>query len=88
VFLTSPRTSATVQGSVAVNVWIEKQAAGTNRYTLAVAGRTLTLTSGGPHVTFVWDSRTAPNGRHALTATVTDAAGKTGTATVEVTISN
>ena len=41
VFITSPNLSATVSGTVAVNVWLEGAASGSTTYTIAVDGKTI-----------------------------------------------
>lgn len=41
-----------------------------------------------PGATAAWNTRAVRNGRHTLTATVTDAAGRTATATCTVSVGN
>ena len=89
VFVTSPAAGATVNGVVWVNVWVEGASGASNVYTLTVDGVTVaTATSSAVHVTPAWDSRASGNGTRTLTATVRDAAGNTGSASVTVTVSN
>ena len=89
VFLTSPRASATVGGVVWVNIWVEGATGASNVYTLSVDGATVaTETSSRMHVTPAWDSRATGNGTRTLRATVRDASGKTGSASVTVTVGN
>jgi hypothetical protein len=89
VGITSPTAGATVGGIVWVNVWVEGTSGASNAYTLTVDGATVAAeTSGGVHVTPAWDSRATGNGTRTLTATVRDAAGNTGSASVTVTVAN
>jgi hypothetical protein len=89
VSFTSPLASATVSGTVAVNVWVSGQTGTSNTFALTVGGRVVgTQTLTGGHATFSWDTRTSGNGAATLTATVRDASGKTGTASRAVTVRN
>jgi hypothetical protein len=89
VYLTTPLPGATVTGTVNVNIWVEKTSGSSNVFTLTVGGQTVwSQTSTGTHVSGAWNSRTVADGPATLTATVRDAAGKTGTGTVSVTVSN
>jgi len=90
VALTSPREGATVTGTVWANVWVGPPP-GTPpyTYTLTAAGATVGgTTSSETHVTIPWDTTRTPNGAQTLTATVRDAAGKTGSFSVNVTVQN
>jgi Bacterial Ig domain/Beta-propeller repeat len=91
VFITQPGSDgATVAGTVWFTVWIENAAAGSKTYTLSAAGGTpvtTTTTSNGP-VSLAWDSRPVANGSRAITITVRDAAGATGSATRTVNVAN
>ncbi|HEV8584180.1 MAG TPA: Ig-like domain-containing protein [Methylomirabilota bacterium] len=90
VFITQPSEGATATGSVWFTIWIENAAAGTKTFTLSsggVTGGSTTSTSNGP-VSFTWDSRTVPNGTQTVTATVSDSAGNTGSATRTLNVSN
>lgn len=89
VFITSPKLSATVSGTVAVNVWLEGAASGPNTYTIAVDGKTIaTQTCACVHVWPGWNTTLLANGAHTLTATVRDATGRTGTARLTVLTAN
>jgi hypothetical protein len=89
VFITSPNLSATVSGTVAVNVWLEGAASGPNTYTIAVDGKTIaTQTCACVHVWPGWNTTLLANGAHTLTATVRDATGRTGTARITVLTAN
>ena len=80
MFLTSPTPNSTVTGGVAVNIWVEGAAAGSRTFILAVDGKTVeTRASTGVHMTLVWNSSTAPNGTHTVSATVQDAGGTADT---------
>ena len=89
VFITNPKLSATVSGTVAVNVWLEGAASGPNTYTIAVDGKTIaTQTCACVHVWPGWNTALLANGAHTLTATVRDATGRTGTARITVLTAN
>jgi hypothetical protein len=78
-----------VSGVVWVNVWVEGATGSSNVFTLSVGGVTVaTVTSSGVHVTPAWDTRPGGNGTRTLTATVRDASGNTGAATLTVTVKN
>jgi hypothetical protein len=89
VFITSPAAGATVRGRIWSDVWVEGAAAGTRVFTLSAGGAQLaSVGNTGNHVTLAWDSTRVPNGTQTLTATVRDAAGKTGTATRAFNVQN
>jgi hypothetical protein len=89
VFVTSPPAGSTVTGVVWVNVWVEGTTGTSNIYTLTVSGVTVASeTSSGVHVTPAWDTRATANGTRTITATVRDASGNTGSASVTVTVAN
>ena len=89
VAITSPTAGSAVSGTVWVNVWVEGATGASNVYTLTVDGTIVaTVTSGAVHVTPAWDSRATGNGARTLTATVRDASGNTGSASVSVTVGN
>jgi hypothetical protein len=84
VTFSAPASGATVSGTTTVTV---AGAGGSG------SGYTYTLTAGSTAVTgtgpsFSWNTTTAPNGATTLTATVRDSAGRTGSATRSVTVSN
>ncbi len=89
VALTSPKAGATVSGTVWANIWVDSPGTAPYQYTMAAAGTTVwTQSSSSTHVTLPWETPKTPNGSQTLTVTVRDAAGKTGTATVGVTVQN
>ncbi|HEV8583397.1 MAG TPA: hypothetical protein VGT02_00345 [Methylomirabilota bacterium] len=89
VVFTSPKAGTTVGGTVAVNIWVEGAATGTNTFTLAVDGAAVnTQSCACAHVWPGWNSRAVGNGTHTLNATVRDSAGKTGTVSLTVTVQN
>jgi hypothetical protein len=90
VSVTDPTDRETVRGTHLAVVWVKGAAVGAKAYTLSVGSQsvaTFTTGSSGP-VTIPWDTRRVANGSRALTATVRDAAGKTGSKSVTVTVSN
>jgi hypothetical protein len=89
VFITSPSSGATVNGTVWVNIWVERAAAGNKVFTLR-AGNTVvgTTTDSGVHVTLAWDTPGTPNGGTTLSATVQDATGASGSTSIPVTVGN
>jgi hypothetical protein len=94
VAMTSPKPGATVSGNVWPTVWVDPPATAPFTYKLLVTTPAGTKevwsqpsSSTGP-VTLFWDSRTAPNGPVSLTATVADAAGRSGSTSVSVTVQN
>jgi Big-like domain-containing protein len=85
VTFSAPASNATVSGNTPVT-WSASGGSGTGyTYKLAVDGITV---YNGASATFVWNTTTATNASHTLKATVTDSAGKTGTASRTVTVSN
>jgi hypothetical protein len=90
VWVTEPTRGETVRGTHWAVVWVNGAAGGSRTFTLSVAGQTvgtLTSTSSGP-VSIPWNTRSVADGSRALTATVRDPAGKTGTRSVTVTVRN
>jgi hypothetical protein len=89
VFITSPAGGATVSGTVWVNVWVEGAAAGAKVFTLRAGGTTVgTATDSGVHVTLPWNTPGTPNGPSALSATVQDASGASGSTSMSVSVGN
>jgi hypothetical protein len=80
VSITSP-TASTVAGTVSVTTATTDDSG--YSYTLAIDGAQVTTSS-----TYSWNTTTAANGSHTLTATVTDASNRTATTTRTVTVSN
>ena len=80
---TNPAAGATVSGTTTVTL----AASGGSGYTfrLAVDGTQVYV---GTNPSFAWNTTTVSNGSHTLTATVTDGAGRTATATRAVTVAN
>ncbi len=90
VALTSPPPGGSVSGTVWANVWVTTPA-GTApyTYTLSAAGATVwTEASSAAHVALPWETTRTPSGPQTLTATVRDATGSTGTASVSVVVQN
>ncbi|HEX3178483.1 MAG TPA: Ig-like domain-containing protein [Methylomirabilota bacterium] len=84
VSFSAPAAGTTVSGTTTVTV------AGTggsgSGYTYTLTADAGTVSGSGP--SFAWNTTAAANGTHTLTATVKDSAGRTGTATRSVTVSN
>ena len=95
VFITQPRSGATVSGTVWVVLWAEGTSGTSNTFTLSADGRQVlsqTTSSRGP-VTLPWLTTPAgappvPNGTHTLTGTVRDATGRTATTSITVIVKN
>jgi hypothetical protein len=90
VFITQPSGGAGVGGTAWVVLWAEGTSGSANTFTLRVGNATIgtqTTAARGP-VTIPWTTTGVANGTQTLTATVRDAAGKTGTASVTVTVRN
>jgi hypothetical protein len=87
---TSPGEGATVSGTAWFTIWIEHAAAGSKTYTLGVDGNavaTMSSASNGP-ISLGWSTTGTPNGTHAVTVTVRDAAGATDSAIRNVNVAN
>src|SRR5437773_1523882 len=84
---TSPAAGATVTGTVAIGM-SETGASGTPiTFTLAIDGtQAYTTPSAATSASFNWNTAGAASGPHALTLTVRDGAGRTATATRNVTV--
>jgi hypothetical protein len=95
VFITQPKTGATVSGTVWVVMWVEGTSGASNVFTLSADGKQVgsqTTSSRGP-VTIPWVTKPVgatpvPNGTHTLTGTVRDATGNTGTTSISVILRN
>jgi hypothetical protein len=88
VFITQPTGGATLRGTAWVVLWAEGTSGSSNTFTLSVNGSTIgtkTTSARGP-VSIPWT--TSGTGSRTLTATVRDASGHTGRATVTVTLAN
>jgi galactose oxidase-like protein/glyoxal oxidase-like protein/PKD domain-containing protein/Big-like domain-containing protein len=88
IALTSPRPGETVSDTVWANVWVEApHGTAPYAYTLTVAGAIVaSQSSSATHATLAWDTTRSPGGAQTLTAAVRDAAGRTGSASVNVTV--
>jgi hypothetical protein len=90
VFMTQPRASATVGGTVWVVLWVEGTSGSANVFTLSADGRQVgshTTSARGP-VSLPWGTTSAANGAHTLTATVRDASGNSGSVSITVVVKN
>jgi centrosomal CEP192-like protein len=86
VFITQPKAGATVSSTSWVVMWVEGTSGAANTFTLSANGAVVgnrTTSARGP-VTIPWTPTT--NGVHTLTAGVQDAAGRTGTTSLGVTV--
>ena len=90
VSVTQPLNGATVSGSHNVIVFVTGAGAGSNAYTLSAGGQTVATmqTASTSAVTIPWNTRSVADGSQALTVSVRDAAGKTGSGSVTVTVRN
>lgn len=89
VIFTNPAASATVSGTISVDVWVEGVTGTANTFTLLAGGTPIaSATSTGRHVTLAWDTRQTPNGPRSLVAQVRDAQNNGGQATLAVTVQN
>ena len=84
VTFSAPSAGASVSGTTTVTVAGSGGSGSGYTYTLTADGGT--ITGSGP--SFSWNTTTATNGTRTLTATVRDSAGRTGSATRAVTVSN
>lgn len=88
VFITQPTGGASLRGTAWVVLWAEGTSGSSNTFTLSVNGSTVgskTTNVRGP-VSIPWT--TSGTGSRTLTATVRDASGHIGRATVTVTLAN
>jgi len=86
VAITSPGNGATVSGTMDVLVNASDNV-GVKSVTLSVDGAAVATSSIAPF-TNSWNSGSVSNGTHTLTATASDAAGNSGTSSIQVTVSN
>jgi hypothetical protein len=82
----SPTAGATVSGTVTVQVNASDNV-GVSSVSLTVDGSSLGTDTSSPY-SFPWNAGALANGSHTLTATATDAAGNTASATITVTVNN
>src|SRR5438093_518215 len=88
VAMTTPSAGATVSGVVWVTVWVDGATA-PSTVTLSVSGTVVkSQTSSSTPMTLDWDSRLTPDGIKTLTVSARDAAGNTGSASINVTVAN
>ncbi len=89
IALTSPSSGQTVSGTTWANIWINSPGTAPYAFTLSAAGATVWSESqSATHVTLPWVTSNTPDGPQTLTVTVRDAAGATGTASVNVIVQN
>jgi hypothetical protein len=90
VYITQPKSAATLSGTNWVVLWLEGTTSTSNTYTLTVDGlqvTRVTASSRGP-ISIAWDTRLVSNGTRTLTAIARDSAGKTGTASISIVVRN
>jgi len=83
-FITQPRAGTTASGTVWVVMWAEGTTGSANVFTLSADGKQIgsqTTSSRGP-VTIPWNTTGVAKGAHTLKADVLDAAGNTGSTTL------
>src|SRR6185295_17716304 len=73
---------------VSTNVWVENAVGTSNAFTLTVGGTIVAQGTASNHATLAWDSRLIPDGAITLTATIRDAAGDVGAATLGLNVLN
>ncbi|HEV8642511.1 MAG TPA: hypothetical protein VGV13_15570 [Methylomirabilota bacterium] len=89
VIFTRPAEGATLGGTIWVDIWVEGASGTSNTFVLTVDGTVVARqTTSGVHVTMAWNSLNFPNGLRTMKATVTDATGKTGSASRTVNVKN
>jgi hypothetical protein len=90
VSFTNPTQGQVVSGTRAIDVWAANAIGSSNTFVTKVDGVTInTQTIAGPHANiWPWNTTTLSDGSHTLSATVTDAAGRTATTSITVTVSN
>ena len=84
--ITSPAAGGTVSGTISVQVTASDDV-GVASVSLKMDGTSLGTDTSSPY-TFSWNTSTAPNGDHTLSATVSDAAGNTASSSISVTVIN
>ena len=86
VSISSPVNGASISG--AINVLVNaSDNVGVSSVSLSVDGSVVASSSTSPY-TFPWNSATASNGTHTLTATAKDAAGNTKAFSIQVSVNN
>ena len=89
VSITAPANAATLSGAVTVTANATDSAAIANvQFQLDGANLSSAVTGVGPLYSLSWDTTTAPNGSHTLTAVATDTWGNTASSRISVTVNN
>jgi hypothetical protein len=89
VFITAPANGATVSGSVTVTAdATDNVAVSTVQFQLDGARLGAPVTGSGPLYNLSWNTTTASNTSHTLTAVATDTYGNTASSSISVTVSN
>jgi hypothetical protein len=91
VFITNPKDSATVSGTVWIVIWAEGTTGSSNIFTLKADGKEIGRQNAGSSkgpVTFPWNTQGAPSGTHGLEATVLDSSRATGSTNINVILNN
>ncbi len=86
VGITSPGAGATVSGTISVQVSASDNV-GVASVSLSIDGVILGTDTSAPY-TFSWNTSSAANGSHTVSATATDAAGNTATTSILVQVQN
>jgi len=89
-FFSSPANGATLTGTVEISMGASNAQGSPNQFVLKL-DNAATLSSqsvSGSAASFMWNTSGTPNGPHTLDLTVTDGAGRTATAVVNVTVAN
>jgi hypothetical protein len=86
---TSPAAGATVTGTVSVGMAVSGSTAASRTFQLSVDGTTVSSqTVTATTASFAWNTTAVANGSHTLGLTVTDSAGRSGSASRTLTVSN
>jgi Bacterial Ig domain len=89
VSFTSPANGATVSGTITVGMSVSGASGNSNTFKLSIDGTLVsTQTVAATTASYSWTTVNYLTGPHTLTLTVTDAANNSGTATVNVNVSN
>jgi thermitase len=86
VSIISPASGSTVSATATINVTASDNV-GLSSVTLSIDGVNRATLTGGPY-TFDWDTASATNGPHVVTATAKDAAGNQSSSAVTVAVDN
>jgi hypothetical protein len=86
---TSPPAGAAVSGSTTVGMSVSGASGASNTFQLTIDGAVVSVqTVSGASATYPWDTTLMTNGSHTLEFAVTDATGRSASATRSVTVSN